>query len=242
MHTQLYKGLLAALLAGAAHGHGYVATIVADGVTYPGGLPWSASVDAVGWAAANQDNGFVAPDAFATADIICHRSATPVDDAVTVKAGSTITLNWNTWPESHHGPVIEYLAPVSGEFASITKTNLRWTKIAEKGLISGYNPGVWAADQLVSNGFSWKFTVPSKLRPGRYVLRHEIIALHSAGQVNGAQAYPQCINLNVTGSGSSTLTGGDFTTFYTPQDPGILFNLYQSFSSYPIPGPAVVTL
>ncbi|KAK2674649.1 hypothetical protein RAB80_009633 [Fusarium oxysporum f. sp. vasinfectum] len=36
--------------------------------------------------------------------------------------------------------------------------------------------------------------------------------------------------------------GGDFTTFYTPTDPGILFNLYQSFSSYPIPGPAVRTI
>ncbi|KPM43732.1 hypothetical protein AK830_g2776 [Neonectria ditissima] len=242
MHQSILASLLTAFLARSVSGHGHVATIIADGVTYTGGLPWSAPADAVGWAAGNQDNGFVAPDAFATADIICHKSATPVSNAVSVVAGNTITLQWNTWPESHHGPVLDYLAPVTGDFASIDKTSLKFAKIDHKGLISGSNPGLWAADELFSNGFSWAVTIPKNLKPGNYVLRHEIIALHSAGQVNGAQAYPQCINLKVSGSGSGTLQGGDFTTFYTPQDPGILFNLYEAFTSYTIPGPSVQTL
>jgi hypothetical protein len=39
------------------------------------------------------------------------------------------------------------------------------------------------------------------------------------------------------------LTGGvPATSFYTPTDPGIKFNLFQSFSSYTIPGPALTTL
>ncbi|KAF5694363.1 endoglucanase IV [Fusarium denticulatum] len=239
MHCNLSLGVVAALLAG-ANAHGHVAKVIAGGKEYTGGIPHGAPSDAVGWAAGNQDNGFVSPDAFKTADIICHKSAKPVSNAVTVAAGDVVTLKWDTWPESHHGPVTEYLAPVSGDFASINKQSLRWIKVAQKGLKSGNNPGDWASDDLIRDGFSWKFTVPKNLKAGNYVLRHEIIGLHSAGQANGAQAYPQCINLKVTGSGGQAISGGgDFTTFYTPTDPGILFNLYQSFSSYPIPGPSV---
>jgi hypothetical protein len=82
--------------------------------------------------------------------------------------------------------------------------------------------------------------IPAGLAPGNYVLRHEIIALHSAGSANGAQAYPQCLNIKVGGSGSKALPAGTpATKFYTAKDPGILFSLYSSFSSYPIPGPSV---
>jgi hypothetical protein len=51
-------------------------------------------------------------------------------------------------------------------------------------------PGAWVTDDLVKNNFSWDLTIPN-LAPGNYVIRHEIIALHAAGQTNGAQAYPQ---------------------------------------------------
>lgn len=72
------------------------------------------------------------------------------------------------------------------------------------------------------------------------MIRHEIMALHSAGQVNGAQAYPQCINIQVGGSGTGKLSGGvPATSFYKATDPGVLFNLYTSFTGYTIPGPAL---
>jgi cellulase len=222
-------------LAAVASAHGHVQAVIADGTEYPGGIPHGASEDAVGWAAGNQDNGFVEPNSFGDADIICHKSATPVANAASVAAGGSVTLQWDTWPESHAGPVIDYIAPVSGDFASIDKTSLQWVKIAE----SGYNGGDWAALELIANGNSWTVDIPSNLAPGNYVLRHEIIALHSGGQPNGAQAYPQCINLEVTGSGSATPSGAAFTSFYSPEDPGILFDLYTEFDSYPIPGPEV---
>ncbi|KAK6715552.1 hypothetical protein SNK04_006499 [Fusarium graminearum] len=226
MHCNTLSLAAVALLASSVNAHGHVAKVIAGGQEYTGGIP--------------TDNGFVEPAAFGTADIICHKSAKPVSNAVTVAAGDVVTLKWDTWPESHHGPVTEYLAPVSGDFASINKGSLRWTKVAEKGYISGSNPGNWASDELIRDGFAWKFTVPRNLKAGNYVLRHEIIGLHSANNNNGAQAYPQCINLKVTGSGSQALSGGgDFTKFYSATDPGILFNLYASFSSYQIPGPAV---
>jgi lytic cellulose monooxygenase (C1-hydroxylating) len=235
----LYTTISALALAGGALAHGHVQTVIADGVEYSGGIPHGAPADAVGWAAANQDNGFVEPNSFGDADIICHKSATPASNHAVVAAGSSLTLQWDTWPESHHGPVIDYLASCGGDCSSVDKTSLSFAKIAESGLNSGSNPGDWASDDLIANGFSWTVDIPSSVAPGYYVLRHEILALHSAGQTNGAQAYPQCINIEVTGSGSSVPSGSPATSFYTASDPSILFNLYGEFSSYDIPGPAV---
>lgn len=82
-------------------------------------------------------------------------------------------------------------------------------------------------------------TIPESIAPGNYVLRHEIIALHSAGEPNGAQNYPQCINLEVSGSGSDKPEGVPGTELYTADDEGITFNIYQAMDSYPIPGPAL---
>lgn len=221
----------------AVNAHGVVATIVADGVEYPGAIPAQTVPESPGWTADNLDNGYVAPDAFATADIVCHKSAVAPAAYATVAAGGTVTLIWSTWPDSHHGPVIDYLASCDGNCAAADKASLSFAKIDQKGLNSGSNPGDWATDDLIADGFAWTVTIPETIAAGKYVLRHEIIGLHSAGNANGAQNYPQCINLDITGSGSAVPSGEPATSFYTPEDPGILFNLYQAFDSYPIPGP-----
>jgi hypothetical protein len=167
--------------------------------------------------------------------IACHKDATVGQAQATVSAGGTVELQWNTWPESHKGPVLDYLAKVDGEFTSATYDDLSFFKIDEKGL----NDGSWASDELIANNNSWTVTIPSSIAPGSYVLRHEIIALHSAGQENGAQNYPQCINVEITGSGSETPSGVAANTFYTPDDAGILVNIYSGLTSYEIPGPAL---
>lgn len=100
--------------------------------------------------------------------------------------------------------------------------------------------GYWASDQLIANNNSWTITIPSTIAAGNYVLRHEIIALHSAGQANGAQDYPQCVNLAITGSGTNKLSTGTLgTALMKATDPGIVFNLYTTLTTYPIPGPAL---
>lgn len=100
----------------------------------------------------------------------------------------------NTWPESHKGPVITYMAAVSGEFSAVAKEELNWFKIDASGLIDGTTqPGNWATDVLMTNNITSTVTIPSDIAAGNYVLRHEIIALHSAGQEDGAQSYPQCM-------------------------------------------------
>jgi cellulase len=149
-------------------------------------------------------------------------------------------MDWNTWPESHHGPVIDYVASCNGDCSTVDKTTLEFVKIAESGLISDTtSPGTWASDNLIANNNSWAITIPSTLAPGNYVLRHEIIALHSAGSSDGAQNYPQCINLEVTGSGTESPAGTLGESLYTETDAGILVNIYTTGLDYTIPGPTL---
>lgn len=146
-------------------------------------------------------------------------------------------------PETHSIVRVSRTNIKTKGFSSATASSLSWTKISEAAWISGSNPGTWVTDTMIASGnFSSTVKIPAKLKAGNYILRHEIIALHSAGSDNGAQAYPQCINLVVSGSGTVSLpTGTASTSLYERTDPGILFNLYQSFTSYTIPGPALWT-
>ncbi|KAI1190204.1 lytic polysaccharide monooxygenase [Nemania serpens] len=230
-----------------ASAHGYVAGVKVNGGVWVSGTnpnwyyqPTGTAPVTPGWRALNQDNGFVSPNAYTTSDIACHKSATPGGTYVSANSGDTLTLYWNTWPDTHRGPIINYLAKCSGECTSAAPGSLSFTKISQGAYISGSNPGTWVTDTMVAKNFTSDVKIPAGLAPGNYVLRHEIIALHAAGSPNGAQSYPQCLNLKIGGSGSKALPAGvPATKFYTPTDPGILFNLYTTFNSYPIPGPAV---
>ncbi|KAF9877568.1 glycosyl hydrolase family 61 [Colletotrichum karsti] len=235
------KAFLAALVgATAVSAHGYVEKITAGGSTVdglnPSSYPYASEKPVTpGWAATNTDLGFVAPDATGDADIICHRGATPGTSSIKVAAGEKVTVKWNTWPDSHKGPIMDYLAKCSGDCTKATKADLKFFKVAEQGL-SG---GKWAAEKLLENNLNWDITIPGDVAAGNYVLRHEILALHSAGQENGAQFYPQCINLEVTGGGSANPTGVAGTSLYTAKDAGVIFDIYSGKTDYSIPGPAV---
>lgn len=232
-------------LASSVAAHGYVSGFVAGGTWYSGYSPsfqyQNPPPTVAGWSdPENLANGYVAPTAYGDADIVCHLSATPGGTAAQIKAGDQVELQWTTWPDSHHGPVLDYLAKVDGEFADIDKTALNFFKIDERGLVdSSAAPGKWASDELIANNNSWAVTIPSSIAPGKYVLRHEIIALHSAGDANGAQNYPQCINLEITSDGTDTPAGQVATSFYKAEDPGIKINIYTTLASYTIPGPAL---
>ena len=177
---------------------------------------------------------------YGTSDIICHLNATNPKGHAVVAAGDRINLQWTEWPDTHHGPVIDYLANCGESCETVDKNTLEFFKIDGVGLVDGSEvPGTWGDDQLIANGNSWMVEIPSSIAPGNYVLRHELIALHGAGSEDGAQNYPQCFNLQVTGSGTDQPSGVLGTKLYSPTDAGVLVNIYASLSTYVVPGPTL---
>jgi hypothetical protein len=112
-------------------------------------------------------------------------------------------------------------------------------------LTHSHTPGLkneWAVTPLIpSPNAGVNYTIPSCLKPGYYLVRHEIIALHSAYNEGGAQFYPGCHQLNVSGEG--TKVPSELVSFpgaYDSKDPGIVFSIYNQLP-YKIPGPSVFT-
>lgn len=74
--------------------------------------------------------------------------------------------------------------------------------------------------------------IPKTLAPGKYVVRFELLALHSAQSAGGAQFYPNCADVTVTGSGTTALPKGvSIPGFYKSDTPGVIW--CASLSSFP---------
>jgi cellulase len=176
--------------------HGIVTKIVAGTKTYQGYSPdfqYMATAPAViGWTAPlTQDHGFVPGSSYGDADIICHKGATNAKISAPVAAGESVSLQWTDWPTSHHGPMIDYLADCGTDCSTVDKTTLKWFKIDQAGMTSTTgNPAVYGDDVMIANNMTWTVKIPSSIKAGNYVLRHETIALHSAGTAGQAQNYP----------------------------------------------------
>lgn len=56
----------------------------------------------------------------------------------------------------------------------------------------GLNNGVWGVDNMIANKGWTYFTMPSCVAPGDYLMRVELIALHSAYASGQAQFYMEC--------------------------------------------------
>ncbi|RPA99212.1 glycoside hydrolase [Choiromyces venosus 120613-1] len=192
------------LPAAGVFGHGYVSDATIGGVTYTGYLPYS-------------DPYYSVPPERIFRKIAAWTCS--------VAAGSGIGLHWTTWPDSHRGPVLTYMA------------NAVWFKVAHAGKDSD---GTWASDIFITNQ-AYKFKVSASLAAGNYIVRHELVALHSAYSYPGVQFYPSCFQITVTGSGSATGPSSKvaFPGAYTSTSPGIVFDIYQGTGAYPIPGPDV---
>jgi cellulase len=184
----------------------------------------------------------------ASPDLACNvNGAKAASSFVKAAAGDSLTFEWlhNTRGDdiidgSHKGPIITYIAP----YTEGNGADAIWTKIAEDGYDSTTKK--WAVDKLIAAKGMQDFVLPANLAAGQYLIRQEIIALHesdTAFNVNsarGAQFYPSCVQIEVTGSGTAVPDQDfNFNTGYTYADPGIVFNLYGSITSYQIPGPEV---
>jgi cellulase len=103
-----------------------------------------------------------------------------------------------------------------------------------------YDPktAIWATDKLMNENNVRTMKLPSDIKPGTYVVRHEILALHYAFRGNektktsGAQFYPICLKLKVLGDGTASPPGVKFPGGYLWNDPGILDNIYYGPNQY----------
>lgn len=118
---------------------------------------------------------------------------------VTIPAGAQVGTWWehliggpqggsdadNPIAASHKGPVQVYLAKVDNAGTAGT-SGLSWFKIWEDGVDSS---GKWGVDRMIAGNGWYDFTMPSCVAPGQYLMRVEIIALHSAYTQGQAQFY-----------------------------------------------------
>ncbi|ETS78148.1 hypothetical protein PFICI_10210 [Pestalotiopsis fici W106-1] len=239
--------LLAALGATTVSAHSYVLDIDIDEKSYVGFKPINGSINdpvIVGWKTSAWDQGWVGKDSYSTSDIICHKNASNAQGHAPVAAGDKVHIQWNGWPQGHKGPVVDYLAPCGAEGCqSVNKTSLEFFKINQGGLVNStaMQPfGEWATDQLIANNNSWLVEIPDTVKPGFYVLRTEIIALHNS--TTGAQHYPQCLNLEVTGNGTEVPAGILGEQLYNTMQPGLdqRLNITAGITSYLVPGPTII--
>lgn len=131
-----------------------------------------------------------------------------------VQAGGIIRATWAHdgfgWVHSV-GPVLAYMASCGEDCTTVSDiANLNWFKVAEEGLREGFLVGDdkgWFQNDLWENQITdhWDIMVPKNLKPGRYMVRHEIINLELAP----VQFYPNCAHLEVLGGGSS-VPGDEF--------------------------------
>jgi len=59
-----------------------------------------------------------------------------------------MTLTWDTWPESHHGPVLDYLAKCDGDCSAAKKESLKFFKLDAAGVLDAAS-NQWASDKLI---------------------------------------------------------------------------------------------
>lgn len=137
---------------------------------------------------------------------------------------------------AHYGPVTVYMAKVS-DAATANPNSAGWFKVSEGGLMSN-NPDYFAVQVLNANCGHWSFKIPSDIQAGDYLIRAEVIALHSASGSGGAQFYPACYQVRVSGGGSANPPTVRFPGAYSANHPGIQVNIHQDLSTYAIPGPA----
>ncbi|KAI1480983.1 glycoside hydrolase family 61 protein [Daldinia eschscholtzii] len=224
--------------------HSFVSNININGLSYDGFRPTEPDKHpfAIGWSTTAFDQGYVNQTGYRTEEIICHRGAKNAKGHAPISAGDVVHIQWNGWPESHKGPVLDYLASCGESCETVDKDALQFFKINQVGLVDGSKaPGLWGSDQLIANNNSWMVEIPRQIQPGYYVLRTEIISLHNASNEIGAQNYPQCINLQITGDGTEAPLGVLGKKLYDPDDPSVHLDIYEGVSTYNIPGPTLIS-
>ncbi|KAF9526647.1 glycoside hydrolase [Crepidotus variabilis] len=195
-------------------------------------------------------------------DLACNVGGTPTSPSIyaPIHAGSVIKAHYDknfnipgestdynneTWGHEW-GPIFIYMAECPGGDCGTVDTKAPiWFKVYEGGLINGTWPaGYWAMEGLYQGG-TLDYTIPKDMKPGRYLIRHELIAIHTQWR----QIYPECAQIEVIGDGDN-IPGPDYTRVafpggYADSDPGLNLTTWdfwighENDTYYPMPGPPV---
>lgn len=178
----------------------------------------------------------------------CNAPGNPANAYIPITAGENFTAVYYSWVHQV-GPMVAWMADCNGDCKTVEPHKLDWFKIGEEGLLSGtLSEGIWF-QRAFSNWEGlpslWSERIPETLRPGKYLIRHEIIALHSE---NKPQWYPECAHLEVKGTGKSYPSKeymAKIPGVYNMNQPEININVYApenlNKTVYKIPGPPVWT-
>ncbi|KAF9524004.1 glycosyl hydrolase family 61-domain-containing protein [Crepidotus variabilis] len=233
--SSLFLAIFVLALVNQGCAHGFVHDVQVGGQKYPG---WNPSSDPYNESPpkivrkVGSDGYIDATDA----DLACHHGGNDGTAAVasSVDAGSKIVFDWVYWPGDHQGPVTTYMTSCNGNCSSFKANDAQWFKIDA----DGYDPSTkqWAAAKLIADGASWTSTIPAGLAPGQYLVRNEIIALHSSTP----QYYPSCSQVEITGSGTGKPSDSDMATLKDIYATATFPNIYNGPITFTMPGPPIV--
>ncbi|OAL56468.1 endoglucanase-like protein II [Pyrenochaeta sp. DS3sAY3a] len=176
-------------------------------------------------------------------DMACNVGGSKVPSGVeTIAAseGDTIKVQWDS--SGHPGPITHFLFGPVDDASQATGIGAGWFKIDEVD----YVDGKWANEIMQADGMTHEFKLPTGLASGEYLLRSEMLALHGAQTVGGAQFYIGCAQLKITGTGTAGSCGPTISLpgAYKAEDANIYIpNVYNGFdaTTYKAPGGDVAT-
>ncbi|TCD66356.1 hypothetical protein EIP91_001462 [Steccherinum ochraceum] len=223
------------------YAHGFVGQVAIDGKWYAGNVPNNYKgpspirlIDDIGPVKGSSNK-----------DLICGLSAQNAEMVVPANPGSTVSFQWSggggqKWPHNT-GPLMTYMTSCgSTSCDKFDPTNAKWFKIDQLGK---KDANTWYQADIQS-GSAFNVVLPQNLAPGGYLIRHEIIALHLATSMGGAEFYPSCTQVMIGGNGSGSPSPTvSFPGAYSDSDPGIYDpDVYNPGTSYTFPGGPVSNL
>jgi hypothetical protein len=180
--------------------------------------------------------------------LTCGPNSGPAALVADASPGDTINFDWTTasggkWPHNT-GPMLTYMAscgPVTCD--KFNQADAQWFKIDQVGRKP--NNGEWVQQDLMNGGVA-SVKIPQNIAPGNYLIRHEIIALHLATSLGGAEFYPGCAQLKIGGNGNGVPKASELVRIpgaYRDDNPGIFDpSVFDANAPYQFPGPSVANL
>jgi hypothetical protein len=220
--------------------HGFVSNVNIDGQAYTGNIPNANPSPSI----VRQIDDVSPVKGASNPDVNCGHNGTVASLVANANPGSALTFRWSGgdlshWPHNT-GPMLTYMASCgSTPCNKFDSQTAQWFKIDQVGR---QDNGSWVQQDLMNGGVA-NVSLPSNIAPGNYLIRHEIIALHLATSLGGAEFYPSCSQLTVGGTGTGAPTSSELVSLpgaYSDNDPGIFDpNVFDTNAPYTFPGPPV---